>query len=386
MVTVLSAYTEEIDKVDAAVSNLLEQLAPERNLLKNSAALVHCYYEFIESGVLEALNERLGFPAVGTTTMALGVPGFIGDLGLSLTVLTSNDIRFSSGVSEPVQSGEISKPLRDLYTKVSAGFDQKPSLVFAFPPLLKEEGRGGDSFAAEWDKASGGGIPLFGTLPVTNENEERMSHVLYGGRGYESSMALLACYGDLKAEFYTATAAERALQAKRARITDAKQNILVSINNMPAQDYLETIGLSVSALSYMPIVVYPEDGSKVFRAGLKALDNGAVLITGRVPRNAEVSFSSIRAHDVIESTGELLENIMSRKRMENRSLLIYASCSRFWVLGPHWKEEPAQAASYIKDPVPWHFVYSGGEIFPSILANGKVTNQLRNYSVIACVL
>jgi predicted RNA binding protein with dsRBD fold (UPF0201 family) len=30
MVTVLSAYTEEIDKVDAAVSNLLEQLAPEK--------------------------------------------------------------------------------------------------------------------------------------------------------------------------------------------------------------------------------------------------------------------------------------------------------------------------------------------------------------------
>ena len=180
MVKVLTAYTEEIDDVEASVSNILEQLAPEKNLLKNSAALVHCYYEFIESGVVEALNKQLGFPAIGTTTTALGASGPIGDLGLSLTVLTSNDIRFSAGVSDPVHSGEILRPLRDLYKKISAGFNEKPSMVFAFPPLLKEEGQGGDAFVAELDKAFGGGIPLFGSLPVINENDGRMPRVLYG--------------------------------------------------------------------------------------------------------------------------------------------------------------------------------------------------------------
>ena len=386
MIKVLTAYTEEIDDVEASVSNLLEQLAPEKNLLKNSIALVHCYYEFIESGVVEEVNKQLGFPTIGTTTMALGVPGFIGDLGLSLTVLTSNDIRFSSGVSDPVTSGEISKALGDLYTKVSAGFNEKPSLIFAFPPLLKEEGLGGDIFVAEMDKASGGGIPLFGTLPITNEDNEWMSHVLYGGKDYEASMALVACYGDLNPEFYTVAVTENALQAKRAKITGAKQNILESINNMPAIDYIEAIGLSVSSMLYMPIVVYPEDGSKVFRTGLKVMDKGGLLITGTVPRNAEVSFSSIDDNGVVESTEQLLENIMKQKVTENKSLLIYACCSRFWISGSRWRNEPDKVASYIKDPVPWHFVYSGGEVFPSILANGKVANHLQNYSVIVCVL
>ncbi|MDR2783396.1 MAG: hypothetical protein LBB48_06085 [Treponema sp.] len=72
MIKVLAAYTEEIDDVEAAVSSLLEQLRPDKNLLKNSAALVHCYYEFIESGVVEELRKRLGIPTVGTTTLALG--------------------------------------------------------------------------------------------------------------------------------------------------------------------------------------------------------------------------------------------------------------------------------------------------------------------------
>ncbi|MDR2447440.1 MAG: hypothetical protein LBD58_09180 [Treponema sp.] len=87
MIKVLTAYTEEIDDVETAVSTLLTQLAPEKHFLKNSVVLVHCYYEFIESGVVEELDRRLGIPAIGTTTAALGIPGHIGDMGLSLSDL-----------------------------------------------------------------------------------------------------------------------------------------------------------------------------------------------------------------------------------------------------------------------------------------------------------
>jgi hypothetical protein len=385
MIKDLNAYTEEIDDVEAAVSSLLEQIEPEKNLLKNSAALVHCYHEFIESGVLEALDKKLNFPIAGTTTMALGLSGTIGDMGLSLTVLTSDDIRFSAGIGDPVSSSEIEKSVTDLYKKVTAGFEEKPSLVFVFPPLLKGEGQGGDFFAAELDKASGGGIPLFGTLPITNETGDQMSKVLYRGRPYGSSMALLACYGDLKPEFYTVAVTEKALQSRRARITGAKLNSIESINNMPAGKYLESVGISFSSLSYMPIVIYPGDGSKVFRAGLKILDNGALLITGMVPRNAEISFSSIDDKDVLESTAALLKTIM-QKTADGRGILIYACCSRYWILGPRWKEEPGKAVSCINNTVPWNFAYSGGEVFPSILANGTTVNNLQNYSVIVCVL
>jgi hypothetical protein len=386
MIKVLTAYTEEIDDVEAAVASLIEQLKPDKNFLKNSAALVHCYYEFIESGVLEALDKKLQFPIIGTTTIALGLSGTIGDMGLSLTVLTSDDVRFSAGIGDPVSSGEVEKSVTDLYKKVTMGFTENPVLVFAFPPLLRGEGQGGDVFAGALDKASGGGIPLFGTLPISNESGDRMSRVLYGGASYESSMALLACYGALKPEFYTVALTENALQAKRSRITGAKLNVIESINNMPTGKYLESLGLSASSLSYMPIAIYPGDGSKIFRAGLKILGNGGLLITGTAPRNAEVSFSSIDDKDVIESTAALLKKIMQSKTADGGGVLIYACCSRFWILGPRWKEEPGKAALFINDTVPWHFVYSGGELFPSILANGKTVNNLQNYSVIVCVL
>jgi hypothetical protein len=387
MIKVLTAYTEEIDDVEAAVSSLLEQLAPDKNLLKHSAALIHCYHEFIESGVVEELDKRLGIPTVGTTTIALGIPGYSGDMALSVTVLTSNDIRFSSGISDPVTSGEISKPVTELYKKVTAGFDVKPSLIFAFPPLIQGEGQGGDVFVAELDRTAGGDIPLFGTLPITNESGEKMSHVIYRGKDYGTSMAVLAFYGDTRPEFYTVAVTEQALNTKRAKITGVKMNVIESINDMPVGKYLETIGLSVSSiLKNIPIVLYEEDGSRVFRVGQAIQDDGSLTLTGIVKENTEISFSSITDRDIVESTEKLLAGIINSRAAENRSILIYACCSRFWILGSQWKAESDKAASFIKAPVPWHFVYSGGEIFPSILSGGKVSNHLQNYSVIVCVL
>ncbi|MDR2793585.1 MAG: FIST C-terminal domain-containing protein [Treponema sp.] len=387
MIKVLNAYTEEIDDVETAVLSLLEQLGPDKNLLKNSAALVHCYFEFIESGVVEELHKRLGIPTVGTTTTALGVSGVIGDMMLSVTVLTSDDIRFSSGVSGAVHSGEIAKPVTDVYKEVTAGFAVKPALLLAFPPLLKGEGQGGDVFVAELDKASGGDMPLFGTLPITNESGERMSVVIYEGKVYESSMALLALYGDLKPEFYTVAVTEKSFQAKRAKITGAKLNIIETINGIPVDKYLESIGLPPASVPYnIPLLLHEEDGSKVFRTGLKVHDDGSLSISGLMPKKAEISFCSIDAGDVVESTGNLLKSIMESNAAENRGVLIYACGSRFWILGPRWRDELDSAASVIGMWVPCLFVYSGGEVFPSILENGNVSNHLQNFSVIVCVL
>jgi hypothetical protein len=155
---------------------------------------------------------------------------------------------------------------------------------------------------------------------------------------------------------------------------------------MQADKYLETIGLSASSLIYIPIAIYPEDGSQIFRVGMNILDNGSLLMTGMAPENAEISFSSIDDKDVVESTEKLMESIMNSQNAEQRSFLIYSCCSRFWILGSRWKDEADRAASLITHPAPWHFVYSGGEVFPSILANGKTANHLQNYSVIVCVL
>jgi hypothetical protein len=232
----------------------------------------------------------------------------------------------------------------------------------------------------------GGNIPQFGSIPITNEPDERKSRVIYEGKVFESAAALLPFYDDVKPEFYTAALSERVLYTKRAKITGTKLNVIESINNLPVARYLETIGLSPSSVvNNMPLVFYLPDGSRLFRACQRIRDNGTLMITGTAPLNAELSFSSI-SDEVIESTEKLIEDIVASKTAEDRSLFIYACCSRFWILGYKWKEESGRTASLIKSSIPWQFVYSGGEPFPAILEGGKMVNHLQNYSVTVCVL
>jgi hypothetical protein len=48
--------------------------------------------------------------------------------------------------------------------------------------------------------------------------------------------------------------------------------------------------------------------------------------------------------------------------------------------------EHEAAAACIQGAAPYHFAYSGGEIFPERLADGRIVNHLQNDSLIICVL
>jgi hypothetical protein len=48
--------------------------------------------------------------------------------------------------------------------------------------------------------------------------------------------------------------------------------------------------------------------------------------------------------------------------------------------------EQQKVENCIAGAAPYHFAYSGGEIFPEFFSNGKVVNHLQNHSMIICVL
>ncbi|MDR0708495.1 MAG: hypothetical protein LBF77_00330, partial [Spirochaetaceae bacterium] len=113
MIRMLTAHTEEVDDIDAAVQDILDKLDLNNQALKYSVGLVHCYYEFLDSGVVRELASKLPFDLAGITTVSLSVPGFINDFGLTVSVLTSNDVEFAADISSPVGE-DPSIPLKEL--------------------------------------------------------------------------------------------------------------------------------------------------------------------------------------------------------------------------------------------------------------------------------
>jgi hypothetical protein len=384
MINMLTAFTEEIDDVDLAVSELLGQLDLDQKRLANSLGIIHCYSDFVDSGVVKAISEKLPFDTLGSTTISTSSALGIGPMGLSVTVLTSDDVRFITGVSAPV-TDSADAPLSELYGRITAGLGEKPAMLMPFIPFLITVG--GDEFIEKLDALSGG-IPAFGTLAISNEPDYSRSYTFYNGESYLASMALAVIVGDAAApEFLSVSVNEENILKQKAIITGVTRNILQTVNNIPAVNYLETIGIvkngDVSGLQAMPFIIYLEDGSLLVRACIGGTGDGSLILCGAVPVNSAIALATMGFEDVISSTeAKVMEALAAAK---GRGILMYSCAGRNWCLGMHPLAEHEKVKECLGD-TSYHFVYSGGEIFPSRLSDGRVVNHLQNDSLIICIL
>ncbi|MDR1307670.1 MAG: FIST C-terminal domain-containing protein [Treponema sp.] len=383
MIKMLTAFTEEIDDVEAAVSELLGQLDLDHKRLANSLGIIHCYSDFVDSGVVKALSEKLPFDTVGSTTISASASSMLSETGLSVTVLTSDDIQFVSGVSAPV-TDSVDVPLSEFYHRITAGLDGKPAMLMPFIPFLLTVG--GDEFIEKLDALSGG-IPAFGTLAISNEPDYSRSYTLYNGESYLASMALTAVVGEEVPEFLSVSVNEENILKQKAVITGVNRNILQTINNIPAVNYLESIGIvkggDVAGLQSMPFIIYLEDGSLLIRACIGGTGDGSLILCGAVPLNSAIALATMGFEDVVSSSESKVTE--ARTAAKGRGILMYSCAGRNWCLGMQPMAEHEKVKECLGNS-PYHFVYSGGEIFPSRLGDGRVVNHLQNDSLIICIL
>jgi hypothetical protein len=384
MIKMLTAYTEEIDDSEAAISELLDQLDLDHRLLTNSVGIIHCFSDFLEGEFLQSLSGALPFDLVGCTTLSVSAPGFMGQMALTLTVLTSDDIRFITGVSDVI-TDDMSGPVTALYDRLISGLPQKPAMLMPFIPFMLTIG--GDEFIEKIDALSGG-IPAFGTLSISNETDYSKIYTIYNDGIYETSLVLLAILGDVNPVFLSASVPEGNILKQKAIVTSANRNVLETVNNMPTVDYLESIGLAKdgdwSGLVSMPLIVSLEDGSQLIRACVMFTEDRGAVLCGAIPVNATLALSTMGLDDVVRSTSDKIAEAM--EAADGRNIMIYSCAGRRWAMGVNGMAEHEAVAKRTKDASPYFFAYSGGEIFPERFADGRIVNHLQNDSIIMCVL
>ncbi|MDR2096329.1 MAG: FIST C-terminal domain-containing protein [Treponema sp.] len=384
MIKVLTAFTEEIDEVDGALAELLEQLDLDHRLLANSLGIIHCYSDFIDSGVIKALGRKLPFDTVGCTTMSLSSPGFMSQIGLTLTVLTSDTVRFVSGVSQPV-TDNAAGPVAELYERLISGLPQKPALLMPFLPFLLTVG--GNEFIEKLNSLAGN-IPAFGTIAISNEQDYTRIYTFYNGESYPASLVLAALIGDVSPVFLSVSVTDENILKQKAIITQVNRNVIETINNIPAVKYFESIGIAkggdAAGFSSMPAIIYLKDGSVLTRAIIGSTPDGGMILAGTVPANSSFDLATMGQEDVVNSSAAKVTEALAVAN--GRGMLIYSCAGRNWALGMQVMAEHEKVRECIGNAVPYHFAYSGGEIFPADLGGGKVVNHLQNVSLIICIL
>lgn len=385
MITFKTAHTHEIDDAALAVSEILEQLDLEHNKRKHAAGILTCYTEFMETGVVKALCDALPFDVVGCTTLGIATAGQVGPMLLSLTMLTSDDVSFTSSITPSLFDEQVGNVTAG-YAAATAGREGKPGLILAFAPLINHVG--GELLVDTLDSASCG-VPVFGTLGCDHNPDYRDTHAIHNGVCYPTAMALLLLWGDVHPRFLIASISEEKTQKEKAIITASDGNILQAVNGMPLLQYLKTLGIAqgngIEGMNAVPLIVDYNDGSKpVARAIYLITGDGHAVCGAAMPVDATLAIGSIDHDDVMRTSREAVRQALAQPDVSG--MLMFSCLSRCYVLGADTMAELEGVRDLVPEGLPYHVCYSGGEICPVYTPDGQTINRFHNFTYIVCIL
>ena len=393
MIKILTAYTNELDNPEKAVAEILNQLDLDGRLLKNSAALLFSHIKFIETGITEAVCKNLPFDTVGCTSLIFAMStgagmeaGAAGEIMLTATVLTSDEITFAAGLSDPLTTENADNMVNSFYQKTASVFGGEADLVFAFPPAANRIT--GDVSRAALDRACNH-LPVFGSLALDLDSQNfRSPKTIFNGAAYDDRMAMLLFKGQIKPQFHRIPCSGQSIFSQDAIITAAEGNRIISINNEPAADYIREIGLlhgdiNVGSMA-IPLVIADKDSTETKVVIIHNIDEDGALHCGRdLHAGGVLNIGTVTADYVLETANILVNEI---KKNENGAGVIIFSCFlRCIALGGNLTAEIELIRRELKDyPYPYLLVSSGGELCPEYLKPGKTANKNDEYALIAC--
>ena len=386
MIKTFVASTSEVDDIKLAVEEIKSKLKPESSLLKNTIGIIACHYEFVFTGVLKNVCKELPFDIVGTISPGQSVTDEYGTLLFTIMVLTSDDVEFVR-VLTPSLMKEPGRVIMESY-KAAAVRAEKPALLFSVAPFMIQNS--GDEYVNVLSKVSGG-VPCFGTLAVDDTMEFENCFILSDGEHFSDRMALVLFYGELNPKFFVASISPSRVLGKNALVTKSDGHILMEVNGRPVSEYFEDLGLTKAsetqyALSSLPFLLDYNDGTpKVSKIFVTLTPEKYALCAGAIPEGSTLQIASTDKKDVLLTTSEAVA-LLLKEINKASGLLIYSCIARGMVLGSEQFKEMEYIRQTVGETVPFMMVFSGGEICPTQVSEGKAINRFHNNAFVACLL
>jgi hypothetical protein len=371
------AFTNEIDDTDVAVGEITAQLK-DKKMHKNTIGIIACHFEFIENGTIDALCKVLPFDLIGCAVQGSAVNGSGGMEQLSLTVLTDDDITFTSAISEPIFPENFDTVVENVYTDAAkSGAD--PSLIFLLGPITTDVS--GHSILKKLDQLSGG-LPIFGTLSNDTSLKYESSYVFRNNEQHLRKMVLLFLNGNVEPRFYTTAITTRNILRQNAVVTESSGYLVKKINDLPVIEYFKSIGVQTSklaAVSMLPFLVDFGDGTAPAAYSMYDISESGAYCGGEIPVGSLISFAEIDYTSVMETAEITLTQALDDVEKNGANGIIAIPCfTRSLVILPNIEDEIKKSLEIIGDKIPFTLIYSGGEICPAYNKQQKIINRFHN--------
>jgi len=382
MLKCASAYTNEVDDPEVALTEIMAQLDKKMPLLKHSVGIVMCHTEFIVSGALKHICENLPFDLAGITTAAQAVNDEAGELILTVFVITSDDVWFKTGFTDSLSDG-IDAPVSAAYEKAAHGEPDPPKLALIFPPFFM--GRyAGDAYVEAWKKIIPH-TPLFGTLAIDDTATFCESETIYNGVNKKDAMSFVLCYGNINPRFFIATLPENTSVSLRAEVTKSKENFVYEVNHINTRKFFAKAGIP-ECMPTVPFMIDLKkrddyDGVPVISGNAAFTEDGTAVFYGYVDEGSTFSLASCKPDDILSTSLHTI-NRLNELRDVNGALLFPCIVRRILTLGLNKSlSELEIARARINPDIPFMMGYSGGEICPTSIKGGGPANRFHNYSL-----
>jgi len=384
MITMYTARTSEIDEISEAIDEIKSQIDFSA-LKKHSGGLIFCHIDFVSSGMVAALCETLPFEVIGMTSMASADEHGYSLYDLTLTILTSDEVTFTAGMTNSINTANYVAEIDDLYKQVRGRVDSDPAMIFTFMPYIRDVA--GYEVVEAMDAACHG-IPLWGSITNNIDFNYETVQTICNGKSLSAGVAMMFLDGPVEPKFIISSIPERNIANSRAVITKSDGAILYEINDVPVLEYLANMGLIIvkENITATPIMMYYDGAKEPVALGFYTLfENGSFLTGGPMPVGTSVAVGSIDAQGIFESAEDGLKRISDSK--DRQATLLLPCVTRYIMLAPNQESE----LQLIKEKLtssgrPFMMGYSGGEICPMPDQEGKLRNRFHNYTFCACVL
>jgi hypothetical protein len=378
MVKMFFAHTMEIDDPKAAAADILGQFRAE-DLLRNSVGLVTFHVEFVKNRVLEAISRALPFDIVGISTSCSSVAKNYGEFILTLTILTSDDVSFAAGMSEPFE-GEAAV-VSKLYSECASKLPSVPSFIFSIFPLSPKVS--GEDAVDKLDKVSGG-LPNFGILSLDYGTSIERPFVSFASEAYENRFAIILFCGDVRPSYTVDRLVSANIISGTAFSTKSEGHFLTKINAMPAAEFFYKSGILergdyVAQSSTMLLLDSPEFTDPSCMALFGPEEDGSFFCGGEIPVGSSISLAVIDKEYALKFTEEVAAKFKSRKN----GVMIFSCATYQVVFELDTLAGMKKVREVMGESVPYLFAYTGGEICPSKTIRGGKKNRFHNASIIA---
>jgi len=380
----LNAWTQELDEPEAAVAEILDQLDLENNLQEHSAGFLTCSYDFLESGIVEAICDALPFDVVGSTTLTNANNKDAGTMLLCLSVLTADDCRFAAATTDSL-SDNLEEAISNAASKAESTLGQPAKMALAFLPM---SGVGGEIVLGALDKALKA-APIFGTVACDYDTANYSNtYTFINGEFCKDCMSFLLISGNVTPRYVVTSTSEQNLRKQQAVITSSEGCLLKTVNNMTAREYFDSIGLAgkgLEGISSIPFVVDYEDGTQpVARAIYGMNEDGSATCGGVMPEGGTLFIGRMDVEDILFTAEKSVKELMGHSGLNG--IIMFPCLGRNMVLAMDPFAEINVVRATIGDALPWHLAYSGGECCPVYGVDGKPVSRFHNFTFIGCAI